>query len=124
MPRKYVMTLLALIALVSCHPTKQAHESSLSKNLDSLFSNAADFSGVVLIAENGIPIYHKAFGYKNFATKIPLDTTDIFELASVSKQFTSMIIMMLQEQGKLNVTDSVSPSYKRNQSSSTSSPNW
>ena len=36
-----------------------------------------------------------------------MDTGSIFELASVSKQFTSMVIMMLQEQGKLNYDDSV-----------------
>lgn len=37
----------------------------------------------------------------------PLQATDIFELASVSKQFTSMIIMMLQEQGRLQFDDLV-----------------
>jgi len=66
------------------------------------------FSGVVLIAENGKPVYYKAFGYREFADQIPLQTTDIFELASVSKQFTAMIIMMLKEKGKLNYDDSVS----------------
>jgi len=76
--------------------------------LDSLFSLQKDFSGVVLIAKNGKPVYHKAFGYREFENQIPLQTTDIFELASVSKQFTAMIIMMLKEKGKLNYDDSVS----------------
>src|SRR5688572_17436576 len=75
---------------------------------DSLFAAQKDFSGVVLIAENGKPIYHKAFGYREFANQILLQTRDIFELASVSKQFTAMIIMMLKEKGKLNYDDSVS----------------
>ena len=81
---------------------------SQQKKLDSLFAAQKDFSGVVLIAENGKPIYQKAFGYREFANKIPLQTTDIFELASVSKQFTAMIIMMLKEKGLLNYDDSVS----------------
>jgi CubicO group peptidase (beta-lactamase class C family) len=55
---------------------------------------------VILIAEKGNPIYHKAFGYREFADQIPLQTSDIFELASVSKQFTAMIIMMLKEKRK------------------------
>src|SRR5215204_427541 len=76
--------------------------------LDSLFAAQKDFSGVILIAENGKPIYHKAFGYREFESKIPLQTSDIFELASVSKQFTAMIIMMLKEKGLLNYDDSVS----------------
>jgi CubicO group peptidase (beta-lactamase class C family) len=76
--------------------------------VDSLFATQKDFSGVILIAENGKPIYHKAFGYREFADQIPLQTSDIFELASVSKQFTAMIIMMLKEKGLLNYDDSVS----------------
>ena len=79
-----------------------------SYRVDSLFTTQKDFSGVILIAENGKPIYHKAFGYREFADQIPLQTSDIFELASVSKQFTAMIIMMLKEKGRLNYDDSVS----------------
>jgi len=80
---------------------------------DSLFSAQKDpiaigFSGVILIAEDGKAVYHKAFGYREFAIQTPLQTSDIFELASVSKQFTAMIIMMLKEKGKLNYDDSVS----------------
>jgi CubicO group peptidase (beta-lactamase class C family) len=59
------------------------------------------------VATKGKPVYHRAFGYKNFETKEPLDTASIFELASVSKQFTAMTIMMLQEEGKLNYDDPI-----------------
>ena len=76
--------------------------------LDSLFAAKKGFSGVVLIAEKGKSIYQKAFGYREFENKIPLQISDIFELASVSKQFTAMIIMMLKEKGLLNYDDSVS----------------
>ena len=81
---------------------------SQQKKLDSVFAAQKDFSGVVLIAENGKPIYQRAFGYREFADQIPLQASDIFELASVSKQFTAMIIMMLKENGLLNYDDSVS----------------
>jgi CubicO group peptidase (beta-lactamase class C family) len=81
---------------------------SQQREIDSLFTANKDFSGVILIAENEKPIYYKAFGYREFEPQIPLQTSDIFELASVSKQFTAMIIMMLKEKGKLNYNDSVS----------------
>src|SRR6187549_1476803 len=81
---------------------------SQQEKFDSLFFPQKDFSGVVLIAEKGKPIYQKAFGYREFVDQIPLQTSDIFELASVSKQFTAMIIMMLKENGLLNYDDSVS----------------
>ena len=72
---------------------------------DSLFSAQKDFSGVAFVAENGKAIYHKAFGYREFVYQIPLQSSDIFELASVTKQFTAMVIMMLKEKGKLNYDD-------------------
>jgi CubicO group peptidase (beta-lactamase class C family) len=76
-------------------------------NFDSLFNSNPNFSGVVLVAESGKPVYHKAFGYREFANQTPLQTSNIFELASVSKQFTAMIIMMLKEKGKLGYDDLV-----------------
>jgi len=79
----------------------------LEKSIDSLIAAQKDFSGVLLIAENGKAVYHKAFGYREFENKTPLQTSDIFELASVSKQFTAMIIMMLKEKGLLNYDDLV-----------------
>jgi CubicO group peptidase (beta-lactamase class C family) len=66
---------------------------------------AARFSGVVLVAEKGKIKYQKAFGYRDFAKQLPLQEDDVFELASVSKQFTAMVIMMLKEQGKLDYDD-------------------
>lgn len=63
------------------------------------------FSGVVLIAEKGKIKYEQVFGYREFAGHIPLEKTDIFELASVSKQFTAMVIMMLKEKGLLQYDD-------------------
>src|SRR5688572_15864792 len=80
---------------------------SQEEKIDSLLIAEKDFSGVILIAENGNPIYHKAFGYREFADHIPLQKKDIFELASVTKQFTAMVIMMLKEKGKLNYEDLV-----------------
>ena len=57
---------------------------SQQEKLDSFFAAQKDFSGVVLIADNGKPVYQKAFGYREFADQIPLQTTDIFELQNNS----------------------------------------
>lgn len=80
-------------------------QSPISERIDSLLRLQKDFSGVVAAADKGTLVYYKAFGYRDFATQIPLQRTDIFELASVSKQFTAMIIMMLKEKGKLHYDD-------------------
>lgn len=69
---------------------------------------AAGFSGVMVYAENGKQKLSKVSGFRYFETGKKLRKTDIFELASVSKQFTAMIVMMLKERGKLGFDDSVS----------------
>ena len=65
------------------------------------------FSGVVLIAENGKVKFEQAYGNLDNEKKILNKTNTIFELASVSKQFTAMTIMMLQEKGLLKYDDLV-----------------
>ncbi len=98
--------LVRIIALLIC-PIFTNAQSSVNLSIDSLLRLHNNFSGVVLLAEKGKPVYYKATGYRAFAKNEPLQKTDVFELASVSKQFTAMIIMMLKEKGKLNYDDLV-----------------
>lgn len=82
-------------------------QNDIEKKIDSLIRSGKEFSGVVLVADKGKPVYYKAWGYRNYASKTPLQKTDVFELASVSKQFTAMIVMMLNEKGQLAYDDLV-----------------
>ena len=63
---------------------------------------------VVFIARNGKIVYHKAFGYSDVDAKTPLKKDDIFRMASQSKAITSLAIMMLWEENKLQLDDPVS----------------
>ena len=65
------------------------------------------FNGNVLIAEKGKPIYQAALGYADYNSKRMLNDSSAFELASLSKQFTAMGIMILKERGLLNYTDNI-----------------
>jgi CubicO group peptidase (beta-lactamase class C family) len=65
------------------------------------------FSGVVLIAQKGKIKYEKANGFIEYVNQTPLQSSTIFELASVSKQFTAMTIMMLHEKGLLQYDELV-----------------
>jgi len=80
------------------------------QQLDSLFrvlQKRKGFNGTVLITQYNKVIYKGAFGYADFSKKDTLTTHNSFQLASVSKQFTAMAIMMLQEAGKLKYDDEV-----------------
>jgi CubicO group peptidase (beta-lactamase class C family) len=63
---------------------------------------------VGFISKNGKIVYHKAFGFDNLEQKTPMRTDHIFRLASQTKAITSVAIMMLYEEGKLNLNDPVS----------------
>ena len=69
------------------------------------------FNGVVLITEKNHIIYKKAFGYADLQKRDSLEIGSQFQLASVSKQFTSMAIMMLKERGLLSYYDHVTRFY-------------
>lgn len=61
------------------------------------------FNGSVLVADNGVVIYKKGFGYANMEWDIPNQPDTKFRLASVSKQFTSMLILQLVAEGKIDL---------------------
>ena len=102
--KPFQLGVLLVLLTEACQPPKE-EKQLLSQQLDSLFLGHPAFNGVVLVAEKGNTLYHRAMGYRDFEERIPLDTNTLFELASVSKQFTSMIIMMLKEEGKLDYGD-------------------
>jgi len=100
--------MVILVFLLSCKGKEQKPEvKTLPQKLDSLFAAVPDFSGVVLVADHGKPLYHHAFGFANAETRKNVDTASVFELASVSKQFTAMLVGMLNEEGKLKYDDPV-----------------
>ncbi len=74
--------------------------------VDTITANKS-FNGVILYAENGKQIYESATGYRTYADKKILRKNDIFELASVSKQFCALVIMQLKEKGLLQYDDLV-----------------
>lgn len=71
----------------------------------------------VLIAKDGKAIYKKAVGMANLELNVPLSTDNVFEIGSITKQFTAVSILMLEEQGKLKVEDEITkyiPDYPTN----------
>lgn len=61
----------------------------------------------LLIAKDGKTIYKKAVGMADLELNVPLTTDNVFEIGSITKQFTAVSILMLEEQGKLKVEDEI-----------------
>lgn len=86
----------------------------VSQKLDSVFARfnkRYDFHGSILVAKNGKLLYSKEVGYADFKEKTKLDKYSVFQLASVSKQFTATAIMILFERGQLDLDDLVTKYY-------------
>ncbi|MFT4646790.1 MAG: CubicO group peptidase (beta-lactamase class C family) [Planctomycetota bacterium] len=66
------------------------------------------FSGAVLVAKNDSVVLKKSYGYYNRELKTKNSTNDEFPIGSITKQFTSMLVMQMVEEGKLNLKDSIS----------------
>ena len=60
-----------------------------------------------LISKNGNVIYRKAFGQANLELSTPMKPENVFEIGSMTKQFTAVAILMLMEKGQLNLNDDI-----------------
>ncbi len=123
MKRKLLFQLLffvlsgSVIALIGCGGTIEksrfpegaldnADIRKIDKTLHRLYIQKK-FNGNILIGKEGKILYNKSFGIADYRTMKPLQSDSQFKLASVSKQFTAMAIMILKERGKLNYDDDI-----------------
>ena len=96
--------------LICTAATLPACTQHLPARLDSLmdaYVKVLGFNGTVFAATKGAVIFEKGYGYKNKSTNARNDTNTIFQIGSITKQFTSAIILQLLEQNKLSLQDSL-----------------
>jgi CubicO group peptidase (beta-lactamase class C family) len=71
------------------------------------YEQADIFSGAVLVAEGGQVVYERAVGYANREWLIPNTPDTRFRIASLSKQFTKILLLQLEEEGKLSLRGTI-----------------
>lgn len=72
------------------------------------YVNTKNFNGTILIAKSDEILYEKSFGYADEGLGLLNEANTVFQIASVSKNFTAAAILMLEERGKLKTTDRIS----------------
>lgn len=126
--RKYCIVSLAVRLLfvflfVYSHPLfaqrSQTEPSGKSKQaIDKFISNylkTHPFNGIILIQQSGKKLYRQSFGYANFQFSVANTNETKYKIASITKLFTSVLIMQLVEQGKIELNKNIEtylPSYK------------
>ncbi len=85
--------------------------SGLSASVDAIAQAAMEQQGIpgmtIGLAKKGTMLYVQGYGASDLTTQQPTQPKAIFEIGSITKQFTAVLIMKLQEQGQLHVDDSI-----------------
>ncbi|MGE5500266.1 MAG: serine hydrolase, partial [Syntrophothermus sp.] len=112
--RKLYSLLLAVFLFASAVMAQDAAKAI--DNLISKYNENGYFNGSILAADKGNVVIKKGYGKANFEWNIPNASDTKFRLGSITKQFTSMLIMQLVEKGKLKLDDKLSdllPYYRK-----------
>ncbi len=116
---KITIKILTAFLICICF-SLQVQGQNLDRQFDQIISASyqKDMPGATfLVAKNGKTIYRKAVGKSNLELDVDMTVDNVFELASISKQFTAISILMLEEQGKLSTNDPITkfiPDYPTN----------
>ena len=91
-------------------PVQGQSRTPLTAEFDRIISagfKAQEPGGVVLVAQRGKIIYRKAFGMADVELNVPMKEEMVFNVASMTKQFTAVAVLQLAERGKLSLQDEV-----------------
>lgn len=87
---------------------KSENRSEKINALIAAYSANGKFNGTVLVAEADKVIYKKAYGNAVFEWNVANTTDTRFEIGSLSKQFTALLVLQLAQEGKININDKIS----------------
>jgi CubicO group peptidase (beta-lactamase class C family) len=112
---KLIIVIVAVLLLVTTDGTPaQSRETSTAKKIDAVFSGVTspDAPGLaVLVRQNGRPVFERGYGVRDLRSKVKIDAHSNFRLASFTKQFTAMAIMLLVHDGKLRYDETLAETF-------------
>lgn len=100
---------IALLFIAASPALGQTNGADAGGEIDRIFSNYnASTPGVaVAVVKDGKMVFKKGYGTANLELDVPITTTTVFQIGSVSKQFTAFAIYLLEKQGKISLEDDV-----------------
>jgi len=109
--KRFILGIAVILAAAAfAFAQSPASDEQIIKNADEYMEavrRVDGFNGTVLLARDGKPIVSKGYGMANIELDVANTPENVFRLGSVTKQFTSMAIMILQERGKLKTSDAM-----------------
>ena len=109
--------IIAIAFLLAAQASVHAQDKAAKiDELMKIYNSYRQFNGAVLVAENGKVIFKKGYGMANMEWNIPIETDTKFRLGSITKQFTSMLILQLVQEGKIKIEGKLTdylPDYRK-----------
>jgi len=114
-PSFFLFSVAIALAFTECGGSSASSpplaQASLGSTVDGVVQSAMQQQGVpgmaVALAKNGTILYVQGYGVSDLTTRQATQPSVVFEIGSITKQFTAALIMKLQEQGRLHVDDSI-----------------
>ena len=106
-----VITAIVAVSVIAACQRPENVEAPASRKVDALFEALTEGiqpGAAVMVIRDGEIVHQAGYGYANLEEQTPITADSAFRLASVSKQFTAMAIMVLAEEGALSIDDPVS----------------
>ena len=102
--------IFAFVTFLTFNSFSQSTNKELFNKIDTYLESsvANGFSGVVLVSKKGEIILSEGYGWADRKNKIPNTPSTVFNIGSVTKQFTASAILKLVEQGKIKTSDKIS----------------
>jgi CubicO group peptidase (beta-lactamase class C family) len=108
--RTILLTTIYLFIVSQCSAQADRSNRVLSTKVDEYMNALVKldrFSGAIMIAQGGRVLVSKGYGMANLEEDVPCTPQTKFLIGSMTKQFTAMAVMILQERGKLSVQDPI-----------------
>lgn len=104
---KLAPLLFAASPLLAASPTPERTRPAVLESFIEAFAHQHDFSGTIRVQEGSAATYDRSFGLADRAFNVPADSTTRYRIASITKLFTSVLVLQLRDEGKLDLNGTI-----------------
>lgn len=97
----------SFLLFLLCTPIHSVAATAVPTGFIAQFAREKDFNGTILIARGNGPVYQRSFGLANFELAVPNTNATKYRVASITKAFTSVLILQLYEEGRLELQKTI-----------------
>ncbi|WP_276486015.1 serine hydrolase [Paraflavitalea pollutisoli] len=108
MTRRCWLLLIVVLQFACSHPATAQSDADRINELVNAYARQYNFNGTLLVVNKGQVVISKGYGMKSVKDSTYNDVNTIYQMGSVTKQFTAALILQLEEQKKLSVKDKLS----------------